>query len=158
LPHITYRPARASESRALTDLARAAKAHWGYSDELMALWADDLGVSSAFITHNHVVCAECDGDLVGFAAVCEEDGAYELEHLWVHPTRMRQGVGSGLLAQAVTYLRAVGARQVRIVSDPHAEGFYLRLGARRIGQKESTKRPGRFLPVLVLDVGEEVAP
>jgi hypothetical protein len=41
-------------------------------------------------------------------------------------------------------------------SDPHAEGFYLAMGAQRIGQSESTVTPGRMLPLLrlVLDGGE----
>lgn len=157
MPDVTYRAARASEGELLTGLACAAKAHWGYPPELMALWVDDLGVSPEFIEENHVICAERDGEVIGFAAVCEEDGGFELEHLWVRPDCMRRGVGSGLLGEIVGHLRSLGATSVRIVSDPHAEGFYLELGARRIGEKESSKRPGRFLPVLVLDVREEDA-
>lgn len=152
---LTIRPARPDESELLGELACAAKAHWGYPPDVMALWADDLGVSPEFIEEHHVVCAERDGEVVGFAAVCEEDGAFELEHLWVRPERMHQGVGRALLGEIVEHVRPLGATGIRIVSDPHAEGFYLKLGARRVGAKESTKRPGRFLPVLVLDIEEE---
>jgi hypothetical protein len=35
-----------------------------------------------------------------------------------------------------------------VVSDPHAEGFYLKLGARRIGSRVSDLEPGRQLPLL----------
>ncbi|MBW6469188.1 MAG: GNAT family N-acetyltransferase [Coriobacteriia bacterium] len=146
------RPARPDESELLSELARAAKAHWGYPPDLMALWADDLGVSPEFIEQHHVICAERDGKVVGFAAVCEEGSTFELEHLWIHPGHMREGVGRALVGKIAAHLQPLGATTMRIVSDPHAEGFYLALGARRVGEKESTKRPGRFLPVLVLDI------
>ena len=42
---------------------------------------------------------------------------------------------------------ALGVTALSIESDPHAEGFYLRLGARRIGEVPSTL-PGRVLPLL----------
>jgi len=152
---LTIRRAGPDESALLGELACAAKAHWGYPPGVMALWADELGVSPEFIADNHVICAERDGEIVGFAAVCEEHGACELEHLWVRPECMGQGLGRALLGEIVAHLRPLGTTTMRIVSDPHAEGFYLRLGARLIGAKESTKRPGRYLPVLVLDIEEE---
>jgi hypothetical protein len=39
---------------------------------------------------------------------------------------------------------------LRIASDPFAEGFYRRMGARRVGVVPSTPR-GRTLPLLLLD-------
>ncbi len=39
-----------------------------------------------------------------------------------------------------------------IQSDPHAEGFYLRLGARRTGEAPSQSIPGRLLPMLEFDL------
>lgn len=153
---LTLRPARAGESALLSELACLAKAHWGYPPDLMALWAEEFRVSPGFIEAHHVICAEKDGEVVGFAAVCEENGAFELEHLWVRPDRMREGVGRVLLGDIIDHLRSAGVTTMRIVSDPHAEEFYLKLGARRVGEKESTKRPGRFLPVLVLDIEEDM--
>jgi GNAT superfamily N-acetyltransferase len=154
--HLILRPARPDESELLSELACAAKAHWGYPPDLMALWADDLGVSPEFIEEHHVICAERDGEIIGFAAVCEEDAAFELEHLWIRPDHMREGIGRALVSRIVAHLRPIDASTIRIVSDPHAEGFYLALGARRVGEKESTTRPGRFLPILVLDIEEEM--
>jgi len=45
---------------------------------------------------------------------------------------------------------------MRIESDPNAEGFYLRMGARRIGIKAAeVDGVQRELPVLVYEVGRE---
>jgi hypothetical protein len=45
-------------------------------------------------------------------------------------------------------MAANGVIQATIVSDPNAEGFYLRMGAQRSGEVESTPR-GRYLPKLI---------
>jgi hypothetical protein len=64
---------------------------------------------------------------------------------------MGQGVGARLFADAVAALRADGARQLRIASDPFAVGFYRRMGARLVGEVPSTPR-GRTLPLLVFEL------
>ncbi len=50
---------------------------------------------------------------------------------------------------AVTRARNLGREQLLIESDPHAEGFYLKLGAERIGKVPSQARRGRVLPLLL---------
>jgi hypothetical protein len=37
---------------------------------------------------------------------------------------------------------------VRIQSEPNAEGFYVKMGARRIGSVESSVMKGRLLPLM----------
>jgi hypothetical protein len=61
-------------------------------------------------------------------------------------------MGALMFSHAVATLRAGGARRLRIASDPYAEGFYLKMGARRVGEWPSTPR-GRTLPLLMLEVG-----
>ncbi len=53
-----------------------------------------------------------------------------------------------LWAHMIGQARILGYRTVRIVSEPKAEGFYLRMGARRTGLHESEAVPGRMLPVM----------
>jgi len=73
----------------------------------------------------------------------------ELEHCWVLPARIGHGVGARLLAHALATSRAARARTLSIASDPFAEGFYRRMGARPAGTVPSTPR-GRTLPRLLL--------
>ncbi len=47
---------------------------------------------------------------------------------------------------------ASGGATLRIASDPNAEGFYLKMGARRVGETPSQPE-GRALPLLLLEVG-----
>lgn len=153
MEHSHIRPAVPSEAARLTDIAHAAKRHWGYADELLTLWRDDLTVTAANLAERPFYCAAQDGAIVGFHALSTDGG--ELEHLWVDPPAMGRGHGAALLGHAVECARRIsGGGLLRIASDPHAEGFYLRMGAVRAGEVPSSPA-GRVLPLLVvrLDAG-----
>jgi GNAT superfamily N-acetyltransferase len=141
-----------TEAAALTELAHQAKRHWGYPDHFIALWAKDLTFDSDFITNNLVYTAFHDGTIVGVYAIAGDGPVRELEHFWVHPEYMGQGVGRQMFHHAVANTPGVGARALEIISDPHAERFYLRMGARRAGEVPSMPT-GRTLPRLLFDVG-----
>lgn len=147
---ITMRAATVDDAEVLSAIAHAAKASWGYSDGLMRLWADELEVSPSHITSCMVCCAEEEDDVVGFYALAGSGASgLELDALFVRPSHIGRGVGEQLLRHAMTQARHQGATALRIVSDPHAEGFYRRYGAERIGMAAS--RPaGRELPVMRL--------
>jgi GNAT superfamily N-acetyltransferase len=146
---ITIRKARRRDCADLTRIAHAAKRFWGYPEELMRLWTADLTVTPDLVSRHHVYCAVRGAKVVGFYALADCGATWELEHMWVTPRHMRTGIGRLLFAHLRKRLAAAGATRLRIVSDPNAEGFYRRMGARRIG-KEASRPAGRFLPVLVL--------
>lgn len=130
------RPARADEAAALTAIAHAAKRHWGYPEAWITHWRDALTITPASLRDHAVfVAAEADGDLpCGFYALAVDGADAVLEHLWVEPRSMGRGVGRALLHHAVATAREAGAARLEIDSDPHAEGFYRRMGARRVGE------------------------
>ena len=145
------RRAVASDAAVLTAIAHAAKRHWGYPGEWMALWRRELTVTPELIERYPVHGAQDGDSLVGFYALSFAAAHCELEHSWVKPSRIGTGVGRALLAHAVERCRAIGAPRLWITADPNAEGFYARLGARRVGDVPSTP-PGRRLPRLVLSI------
>jgi len=67
--------------------------------------------------------------------------------LWVEPDAIGRGHGRALWEHAVATVRERGFRELRVQSDPHAEGFYRAMGAERIGSQPSTVIPGRALPL-----------
>jgi N-acetylglutamate synthase-like GNAT family acetyltransferase len=145
------RPARPEDAPALTALARRAKAHWGYAEVLLEAWRDDLRFTPASIAAQEVWIAERAGGIAGVIALSFEADAAEVEHLWVDPAQMGEGVGRLLFARAKAVAQARRATRIGIDADPNAEGFYLRQGARRIGSVPSTPA-GRTLPRLVLEL------
>ena len=141
------RRAVADDTAVLTAIAHAAKRHWGYPEAWIALWQRDLTVTPAFVERYPVYGAVEDDALVGFYALVFAGADCELEHFWVVPARMGAGVGRALFEHALERCRSIDARRLWINADPNAEGFYRKLGARRVGEVPSTPA-GRMLPRL----------
>jgi GNAT superfamily N-acetyltransferase len=151
MDRLTIRAAGADEAARLTEIAFAAKRHWGYPERWITGWRATL--TPAFVAAHPVFAAEGAAGLLGVYALCLDAQTADLEHFWVHPAAMGRGVGRALFGHARAEARRRGARRLRIESDPFAEGFYLRMGARREGAVTYPFDGGvRILPVLVLDL------
>lgn len=70
----------------------------------------------------------------------------ELSDLWLDPQVIGHGHGGRLLRHALAVAAERGYEALVIESDPNAEGFYLAMGAARIGDRQSPS--GRTLPLL----------
>lgn len=145
------RASRADECDLLGSIAREAKAHWGYAPAQIDAWRRDLVVTRAQITQGVAVVAEAGGQPCGFSIALPGD-RWELEHLWVRPAAIRSGIGRLLLEQVCAPVRARGGAAVRIVADPFAAAFYVRLGALPAGRVAApiAGSPARELPVFLL--------
>jgi GNAT superfamily N-acetyltransferase len=137
----------------LTRIAFAAKAHWGYPERWMERWRDTLTITPEFIRQNEIHVATVEGEQAGFYALVGEGWRIVLEHLWVLPERMGAGVGRALFEHAVRTAASLGAGVVGIEADPNAEGFYRRMGARRVGEiVYEIDGQERVLPLLAMYV------
>ena len=63
------------------------------------------------------------------------------------------GVGRALWEKAEALARDAGAAKIGLDSDPYAEGFYLAMGAMRVGEAPSGSIPGRVLPRMTKQLG-----
>jgi GNAT superfamily N-acetyltransferase len=148
----TVRRARPDEEAALHELALRSKAYWGYDDALMDTWRDELRVEPSDLEAGRVLVATVGEAAVGFATVTAEPPDAELEAMFVEPGAIRTGSGTVLFGAACDLARDLGCVRLLIESDPHAEGFYVRQGAVRIGERESVSVPGRLLPLLAFRI------
>jgi GNAT superfamily N-acetyltransferase len=141
------------EATVLTQIALAAKQHWNYPRDWIDGWCDALTITGEMIGRERFYVAALDNERLAFYGLMGGPPLLSLEHLWVLPNRIGQGIGRILFAHAIEQAKAAGASQVHIESDPHAEGFYLRMGARRIGERVSEmKGKKRRLPLLRMDL------
>jgi predicted N-acetyltransferase YhbS len=108
-------------------------------------------VTTDFLDRHLTYVALEGGEVVAFYALSSDGDVFELEHMWVDPRCMRRGVGALLFRHAVDGVRTRGGSALQIASDPNAEGFYVRMGARRVGEIDATPA-GRTLPFLVVDL------
>jgi ribosomal protein S18 acetylase RimI-like enzyme len=141
--------AKPEDADELTQIAHAAKRHWGYPERWIEAWRGILTMGPEFIAANIAYCALEDDCVVGFYVLTTEHDGVHLDHLWIIPAAMRRGIGRALFEHAVHQARAAGFDSIRIEADPNAEAFYERMGAKRVGtsvgEVEGEKRE---LPVM----------
>ena len=133
----------------LTEIAFAAKRHWGYPERWIESWREILTMRPEFIAAN-VACYAAEEEYVaGFYVLTTEEDGLHLDHLWIRPAAMRRGIGRALFEHAIEQARNSGFAAIKIEADPNAEGFYQRVGAVRVGTAISEiEGERRELPVM----------
>ena len=149
-------PAKIEDSETLTRLAMKSKAHWGYPETWLKRWQSELTVSPELIADGIVrVCWEF-GVAVGFYAFVAEGDTAALEHFWVLPSHMGKGIGRHMFDDAVAEAKSRRCARIVIEADPHSEGFYARMGARRSGTRTYLlDGKERSLPIMKFDLETE---
>lgn len=140
---VTIRAAAPGDAATLTALAMRSKAHWGYDEAFMEACRPSLAIHATCVQPTFV--ATLDDAVAGFYQLeGDEVGAF-----FVDPPFIGRGVGRALWDHLIGHARTVGLAWVTILSDPNAEGFYLAMGAQRIGEAPSDVfGPSRPLPLL----------
>ncbi|MEO1148114.1 MAG: GNAT family N-acetyltransferase [Cyanobacteria bacterium J06638_22] len=161
-PAFILRAAKPEEASLLSHLAMRSKAHWGYSTEFMQACQEELSVTPEEIRNQGFtyVVAETAGtepsqQIIGFYTLERLTSAqFELDAMFVDPLYMGQGVGRALIGHAKHQVTTQGGNTLLIQSDPYAKGFYQAAGAEFLEWRESASIPGRFLPVLQINLSE----
>jgi GNAT superfamily N-acetyltransferase len=145
---ISIRGAEPSEAEQLTAIAHAAKRHWGYPDGWIEQWKPDLTITPDFIADNEVFVAIVNDAIAGCCALIVTGELAEIEHMWIQPEHMGSGVGRALFEHARDRARELQLPVLELSADPNAEGFYERMGAKRIGDVPASMngQEARVLP------------
>jgi len=148
-PGIEIRRAGPEDADRLTGIARRAKAHWGYPAAWLAAWRESLTLTPGFILAHDVYLAATPAETIGFYALLDGGDHWMLDHLWIDPAFHGRGAGRRLFDHAMDRVRSVRPGPLRIEGDPHASGFYRRMGATLIGSVPAPAEgaPGRTLPL-----------
>jgi GNAT superfamily N-acetyltransferase len=137
----------------LSRIAFESKKHWGYPADWMEAWSDALRIDPEQIAFNPTYAALRDEAILGFYLLRTGNESAVLEHLWIRPDQMGEGIGRRLFEHAIEQARVLGVKLIEIESDPNAEGFYCRLGAKRIRTVSGTVAGcAREIPVLHYDL------
>ena len=154
---IQIRRAKPDEAAVLTEIAHAAKRYWGYSENWIEHWKDDLTITPDFIANNEMYVAVAGEEIAGCCALVLSDTQAELEHMWIRPEHMGNGVGRALFQQIVKRAAQLGATGLELSSDPNAEGFYKRMGATRVGEvRAEIEGQPRVLPRMSVDLSSKL--
>jgi len=149
---IQIRRAMPEEAAVLTEIAHAAKRHWGYPENWIEHWQGDLTITRDFISNHEVYVAVTDKEIAGCCALVVKDSQAELEHMWIRPQYMGAGYGKALFVHVMQRAVTLSAPAVELSADPNAEGFYKHMGATRIGEVRSEiEGQPRVLPRMTVD-------
>lgn len=125
---VTITRASTEDAQRLTRLCHVSSSYQGVYAEAIST----VELTPAYITQHLVfVAAGQDAHLLGFYSLILDPP--ELDMLFVADEAQGRGVGRLLVDHMIEQTRQSGLAGVRVVSHPPAEGFYRRLGARRIG-------------------------
>jgi len=137
------------EAPALSKIAFAAKAYWGYPERWMEIWRPQLLFSPRYFEENESWVTETNARPTAFCTLQEKEGNAWLENLWVAPEFVGQGIGKRLFLLAVGESRQRGYRTLRLEADPHALGFYEKMGMHKVGERYSEiEGQVRILPIM----------
>lgn len=160
--NIRIEPAQPSNSTQLTTIAFAAKRHWNYPEEYYNIWSDELTITENYIDKNFVFVAIYNEEIIGFSSVIEVkitfwageifiEKGFWLDHLYIDPHYLCQGIGKKLLDYTRRFCSEKGILKLMIFTDPFAKGFYEKSGATFLYESPSSI-PGRSIPVYCLSV------
>jgi GNAT superfamily N-acetyltransferase len=150
--NLLIRRATPVDAGALSAIAHDAKRYWGYPEEWIQHWQEDLTISPDFVAGNQVYLAVRETEIIGFYALMVSEHRAQLEHMWVAPKHIGTGVGKKLFIHAMQIAAGGNISEVELSADPNAEGFYQKMGAQRIGEVTSeVLGETRQLPRLTID-------
>lgn len=147
------RQAQPNEADLLTDVTLRSKAYWGYDADFMKNVTPILTIHAETIATSEYWVLETDGVVQGYYSLeAPIEDSITLENLFIVPEAIGKGYGKTLLRHALQTAVERGFKVVTLDSDPNAEGFYLKLGAERVGERPSNIMANRILPLMRFDL------
>ena len=135
---VNIRPARADERLALIELQRHASLASGTYREVLLANPEVIDLPLEQIEAGRVHVAEAGGAVLGFyALLAGENGAAELDGMFVDPTHWRQGIGHRLLQEAEHQAVSEGATLLCVTANPDALVFYQACGLTVVGEVQT---------------------
>ncbi len=145
---IEIRRARPEEAGKLTEIALAAKRHWEYPPAWIRKWTPLLTLTPQKIEEADVFAAVVEDELAGFYRLFLRQPRATLEDLWVRPDFIGKGVGRALFEHALARCRSLSVKILEAEADPHAQGFYEKMGMHKVSERPSDVDDQRHLPVM----------
>lgn len=129
------------------------KASWGYTSEEMAVFTAELTLSQELLADSITAkVAMVDEEIAGYYTLRKhEDSGIELDYMFVAPEHFHRGIGTKLMIDAMAEARDWKARELTLIADPNAVGFYEKFGAKIIGRHVSSI-PNRRIPIMSIEL------
>lgn len=149
---MTIEKANINDHYALTEITKRSKAYWGYSEQQLALWTEQLTITQDYIETNHLYKLVIEHTIAGYYSFFyEKENLIKLDNLFILPDFIGKGFGKMLMNDFLTRAKLTGIQKIILDSEPKTEKFYLNFGFETIGQLETSIKD-RYLPVMELNL------
>ncbi len=146
------RRAKKEEAKRLFDIAINSEAYWDYDNDYMNLFKKKYKVTEEFINKNSTYLIEDNKIILGFYGLVINDKVALLEYLYIEPDSIGHGYGKLLWNHMIDVCKKKDIKKIELVTSPHAKEFYIKMGARPVGQVESPVIQGRKIPKLIYNL------
>ncbi|MES2487064.1 MAG: GNAT family N-acetyltransferase [Bacteroidota bacterium] len=149
---MTILKAEIKDDEVLTAITKKSKAYWGYTEEQLLAWSQQLTITEVYIKDNEVYKLLVDGGVVGYYSYFSKDkNTVTLDNLFVLPVFISSGIGRLLMEDFLLRIKNTSAKKAILESEPNAEGFYAKFGFVKTGHVETLIKD-RYLPIMELDI------
>ena len=132
----------------LTEITKKSKAYWGYSEEQILKWSNNLTITEDYIKNNDVFKLINDNIIVGYYSyILKEDKNVILDNLFILPEYIGKGYGKCLFLDFLNRMKEAKIERITLDSEPNAESFYSKMGFLKIGEFETSIK-NRFMPIM----------
>ncbi len=133
----------------INGLLLLSKSYWGYDNEFLDCFMKKFGITTGYMMQHVLRLFYVDDCLAGFFNFgFNAENLFELDNFFLHPHFIGKGLGRELWEACCQEARKQGKNEFIVWSEPHAEGFYLKMGCEKIGVRLSPMMPNRYPPVL----------
>ena len=133
--NLHFAPALPADASTLSSIAWCSKQYWGYPEEWMNQWKEDLSISEQYLMDEEVEVVKImdQENTIGFYSLQpnQEYQCLEIGHFWLLPDNIGKGYGKLAFNALLNHLRKKGVNRLVIEADPNAAGFYEQMGLPR---------------------------
>lgn len=149
LSRIAVRKATNPDIASINEIMQLSKAHWGYDEAFMDAFMQKFSINENYLANQNVHIIFKDKDIIGFFSfIFHDNDSLELDHFFLHPNYIGKGLGKRLWKECCIVASGLGAKEFILWSDPQAEGFYAKMGCKKIGVKKSPFMPNRYPSIM----------
>lgn len=146
------RKAKDEEANCLSNLAIKSEAYWGYDKNYMESFRSNYRVTEEFINQNPTYLIEDNKIILGFYGFMINNKVVLLEYLYVESDSIGHGYGKILWNHMINICKRKDIKKVELVTSPQSKDFYIKMGAKTVGQVKSIVVKGRRIPKLIYNI------
>ena len=138
-----FKKAKLNDLDVLNKLSLNSESYWGEKSTFLEKFKKVYIITPKCLNNSYIMKMVKDTEIVGFYSL--DIKKRELDYFYIKKDLIGQGLGKKMWENMLNNCKKIGLKKIYFVTSPEAAGFYLSLGAIKIGTVESKLRKGKFI-------------